>query len=121
MGISIHSQGFDLGADIHRRIKQQLARRMGRIDDEVMSVEVYLSDVKGPRGGDKDKKSVMRACLAGLPPVSVTAVHGRLEVAIDRSAWRLKRAVVKATRRQRRIEARKVRKLHRWACEANPI
>ena len=68
MGTSIHSQDFDLGADIHSRIKQQLERRMGRIDDEVMSVEVYLSDVNGPRGGDKDKKSVMRASLAGLPP-----------------------------------------------------
>ena len=121
MGISIHSQGFELGAEIHDRIKRQLARRLGRIDGDVMSVEIYLSDVNGPRDGAEYKKAVMRASLAGQPPVSVTAVHGRLEVAIDRSARRLKRAMAKATRRHRRIEGNKVRKFRRLAYEAIPV
>ena len=119
MHIKIQSQGFELTAGIEARVQQQLHRALNRFGDDVLAVDVYLSDVNGPRGGS-DKKALMRASLRGLPPISVSTEHSDLYVAINRSAKRTQRTLRRALRKSRRIEPRRVLGLRRLLMELSP-
>ena len=92
MNAIIHARDFTITPAIRHWIERQLESALQRFDGEVTGVDVYLSDVNGPRGGD-DKKVVMRTRLRGLPPVNVITQCGDLYVAISRSAKRLRRGV----------------------------
>lgn len=107
MHIQIQSQGFEVTAAIEARVQRQLHRALNRFGEDVLAVDVYLSDVNGPRGGC-DKKALMRASLRGLPPISVSTEHGDLYVAITRNAKRMQRTLRRALRKSRRIEPRRV-------------
>lgn len=114
MQTRIHTQGFDPTSPIVARVKRQIARNLGRFEGEVLGVDVYLSGGHGPRGG-AEMKAVMRASLKGLPPVSVSAVHSDLYVAISRSSKRLQRAARRAITRSRRAAPRRGLDLRRLA------
>jgi ribosome-associated translation inhibitor RaiA len=119
MYTKIQTQGFDLTAAIEARVEQQVNRALGRFGDDVLAVDVYLSDVNGPRGGS-DKKALMRASLRGLPPISVSTEHRDLYVAISRNAKRMRRALGRALRKSRRIESRRVVGLRRLLLDPAP-
>ena len=116
MNTNIRAQGFDLLPSIEQRVHRQLSRSAGRFERELMSVDVYLSDINGPRGG-ADKKVVMRANLTNLPPISISTRHADLYVAIDRTARRLERNVNRALRKSRRLQPRKVLRLKQYGWE----
>lgn len=116
MKAKIQSQSFPLTTAIQNWIENQLQRNLQRFDAEVLQVDVYLSDLNGPRGG-KDSKVVMRANLAGLSPVTVVTEHDELYVAVSRSAKRLRRAVKRSLHKNRRLEPRKVFDLRRRSLE----
>ena len=120
MRIQVHTQGFPLTTAIENRVQRQAARSLSRFEGELLALTAYLSDVNGPRGG-VDKKVVMRASMAGLPPVSIATEHSDLYVAIDRTVKRLRRAVRRSLGRSRRVEPRKLLRLRRLALEANPV
>ena len=67
MNTSIQSQGFQLTEAIEASAKEHVGQHLHRMDADITSVDVFLSDVNGPRGGD-DKRVVMRATIRGLTP-----------------------------------------------------
>ncbi len=102
MNIYMHSQDFGITPSIGRRIQSQLQRALGPYEEEIMSIEVYLTDQNGPRGG-ADKRCLLRISVRGLPPASAHATHGDLYVAIDRSARKLRRLVKRSLAKRRRF------------------
>ena len=116
MYVKIQSQSFTVTPAMQNWIEHRLARGMSRFDSELQQVDVYLSDLNGPRGGD-DIRVVMRASLDGLPPVSVSCEHQDLYTAANRCAKRLRRAVQKVLKRSRRLQPRKVIDLRRRSLE----
>lgn len=116
MQTRIHSQGFTLTDSIQTQVERQVSRNLRRHDRDIIALDVYLSDINGPRGGD-DMKVVMRASLGGLPPVSVSTEHGDLYVAISRGARRLQRAVKRVIRKSRRLAPRRIIDLRRLTPE----
>ena len=112
MQTRIHTQGFELTGAIRDRVERHTARNLNRYGEELLGVDVYLSDVNGPRAGD-DKKAVVRASLRGLPPISISTEHNDLYVAISRSAKRMQRAVKRSLRKSHRVEPRRVLELRR--------
>ena len=112
MHAKIQSQGFEVTAAIEAKVQRQLNRVLDRFGADILAVDVFLSDVNGPRGGS-DKKALMRASLRGLPPISISTEHRVLYVAISRSAKRMQRAVRRNLRKSRRIEPRRVLGLRR--------
>ena len=116
MKARIHTQAYTLTSSIQYWIDRQVERNLQRFEGEVLAVEVYLSDLNGPRGGD-DNRVVMRASLRGLPSVTVITDHQDLYVAVSRSARRLQRAVKRSLRKSRRVEPRKVLALRRQTPE----
>ena len=119
MNTIIRTRDFTVTPAIRHWIDRQLERALQRFDGEVTGVEVYLSDVNGPRGGD-DKKVVMHTRLRGLPPVSVITRGGDLYVAISRCAKRLRRGVKRTVTKGRRVRPGKVLGLRRQVLETSP-
>ncbi|TDG11829.1 hypothetical protein E2F43_15780 [Seongchinamella unica] len=119
MYTAIQSQGYEVTAAIEARIQQQVTRALNRFGEDVLAVDIFLSDVNGPRGGD-DKKVLMRASLRGLPPISVSTAHRDIYVAIGRNAKRMQRAVRRALRKSKRIEPRRVLGFRRLVIDAIP-
>jgi ribosome-associated translation inhibitor RaiA len=119
MQTRIHSQGFDPTRPILARVERQIGRNLRRFEGELLGIDVYLSANNAPRGGDA-MKAVMRASLRGLPPVSVSAEHSDLYVAISRSSKRLQRAVKRTINRSRRVEPRRVIGLRRVSFDPLP-
>ena len=66
---------------------------LGRFADHVTRVEVHLSDVNGQKAGDKDKRVMMEARIAGRQPLAVTDEAGSLHQAIDGATQKLKRSL----------------------------
>lgn len=65
-------------ADVAAEVEAVLARYQGRIT----RVEVFLSDVNGPKGGD-DHRCVVEARVAHRHPVAVTHEAGSSEDALS--------------------------------------
>lgn len=92
MRLHIHGQGLTFGGAERERVERRFGFALGRFGDSVGRVTVHLVDVNGPRGGaDKRCRAVVE--VAGHRPVVVEDADARLEVAIDRAADRVGRAV----------------------------
>lgn len=66
---------------------------LGRFSDHVTRVEIHLSDVNGQKAGDRDKRVMMEARIAGRQPLAVTDEAGSLHQAIDGATQKLKRSL----------------------------
>ncbi len=113
MNVKIHSQGFQITRGIEGRVLRQVQRNLRRFEGDLVSLTAFMSDANGPRGG-VDKKVVMHANMAGMPPISVATQHSDLYVAIDRTVKRLRRAVQRSLAKSRRVQPRKVLRLRRF-------
>lgn len=112
MHTQIHTHGFESTEAIQQRVYRQLVRNLRRHEDEIVTVEAFLS---GSSPSGEGMKAVMRASLRGLPPVTVTSEHENLYVAINRAAKRLQRAVRRSITKGRRVEPRRLLGLRRQA------
>lgn len=59
-----------------------LKNSLGRFDEEVTRLEVFLSDENGNRNAGDDKKCVLEARLKGANPVVVTTISATLHQAV---------------------------------------
>ena len=103
MNVRIQTQGFSLtpaiGAHVHKQMQATLLRYAG----EVMSADVFLKDLNGPRGGH-DKQAIVRLQLRRNGSFAVSTTHEDLYKAIDLSARRAHRTVRKTVNRKQHIE-----------------
>ena len=105
MRVRIQAQGFDLTPAIAARINERVDRMLSRFAEELISVDVYLKDLNGPRGGH-DKQVIIRTQVRHLSPVSVSTTHEDLYKAINVGARRCMRAVRRAIGRKRLVRSR---------------
>jgi len=117
MKVRIQSQGFTLTPTISARAHKRLSGLLDRYDEEVISVDVYLKDLNGPKGG-YDKQAIIRVQLRHLPPVSISTTHTDLYKAIDVSVRRLLRSVRRTVTRKKLINRRGLQYLATVAGEA---
>ena len=110
MNISVKSQTFSLTPAIEDQVRERLGRALARFDEHVVSVDVTLKDLNGPRGGS-DKQMLVLIGLRRGRVVPVEVAHADMYTAIQRSADRAKRAVKRALNKHRRINKRALRRL----------
>ena len=99
MNTRVQAQGFSLTPAIAARAHRQIGRALKRFAENVLSVDVYLKDINGPRGGD-DKQALVRVQLKHRAPVMIETTHDDLYAAIDLSARRVRRTVRRALGRK---------------------
>jgi hypothetical protein len=52
-------------------LEERVRERLGRFEERLTHVEIHVSDVNGPRGGDADLRCTLEARISGLAPVAV--------------------------------------------------
>ncbi len=79
--------------DVTARVESVIGDFIERFADRITRVEVFLSDVNGPKHGAKDKRCVMEARVAGAAPVAASDEAPSLVEAIDGAGAKLQRAL----------------------------
>ncbi|KPK38621.1 MAG: hypothetical protein AMJ69_08015 [Gammaproteobacteria bacterium SG8_47] len=92
MLIAIQSRGFSLTPALRAYVQNRLGFTLTRGADRVRRIDVRLSDVNGPRGGD-DKRCLIVVKLQGLANVVIEDTQSDLYTAIDRAAARAGRTL----------------------------
>ena len=110
MNISTTAQGFELSAAIDAFVRDALRSGLRRFSEDIISVDVYLKDTNGPRGG-VDKQVVMKFQLRNRQKVALTTSRENLYGAIKVSVQRAKRAIRRSLRKARRVERQSLRGL----------
>jgi ribosome-associated translation inhibitor RaiA len=75
------------------RVESIVADAVDRFTDRITRIEVHLNDENGDKHGDRDKRCVMEARVAGLAPIVVRHQAPTLREAIDGAAEKLERAL----------------------------
>ncbi len=62
MNITATAQGFDLSTSIDSFVRDELQAALGRFNEGIVSVDVFMKDINGPKGG-VDKQVLTRIQL----------------------------------------------------------
>lgn len=103
MIISTSSHNILLTRELDEFVAGTLNNGLDRLSDDILSVDVFLKDINGPKGG-VDKQVVMRLHLRNRRQLVIETVDANLHAAIRRGAKRAKRAVRRSLRKSRRFE-----------------
>ena len=103
MIISTSSHNIQLSRELDEFVSSTLQGSLERLADDVVSVDVFLKDLNGPKGGI-DKQAVIRIHMRGRREIAIETAHENLAAAIRIGAKRAKRAVRRSLRKARRIE-----------------
>ncbi len=94
MFIQIHADN-QVPSDNERdtRLEEQIKQRLARFEGRITDVEVHMSDINGPRGGNADKRASMEARVNGIPPVAVIEEGNDVDRAVIGAAKKAVRAL----------------------------
>src|SRR5437763_5841760 len=85
-----HIDGSDALSD---RVTAEVEAALDRFGDQVIRVIVQLNDTNSHKSGDRDKRCLMEARIAGHQPVAVSHEAPSLEAAIAAAAEKLERSL----------------------------
>ncbi len=110
MNANLETHGFSLTRAIAAHVHTRLDESLGRYADDIVSVDVFLRDTNGPKGGD-DKTALFRVRLRDGQAVTIASVHADVYAATRISARRARRAVGRALKKSQRLARRELRLL----------
>ena len=113
MRICLQAQGFELTSAIDSHVRTQLAKNLGPMDEQIIAVNVFLSDINGPKGG-KDKKALISVQLISRLSVRIETVHTDLYAAVSVASRRTKHTAKRTLQRHNKIEKAQLRKLRHF-------
>ena len=102
MQFHIHSKNFSLTDALRSHIERRLHFDLARFQPLVRRIEVRLSDVNGPRGG-QDKCCQVRVRLGAHADVVVEDTEADFYHALNRALGRSARAVSRRIERAKRL------------------
>ena len=108
MNIRIQAKDFPLTPGLRNDATLQVERALARFDSRIVNVDVFLSDVNGPKGGP-DKVCTIRVQLPNRTTVPIETTESDLYSAIRQSAARARRAVRRTLAKQQRLEPKAIR------------
>mgnify|MGYP001818230079 FL=1 len=103
MNITIRAQHFELSDPIRSFVHDKLESALSRFGDDVLSVDVFCTDVNGPKGGP-DKRVVLRIQLRRRHQVTVESLHHDLYIAISKCSGKARRVVRRKIRKFRKVQ-----------------
>jgi len=101
--VSIMAQEYQDGASIDAFVRHEIGTALGRFSDEIVSVDVFMKDTNGPKGG-LDKQVLLRIRMRGGQQFALHTTKDNLYAATRTSAKRAKRAVRRCLGKSQRIE-----------------
>jgi len=111
--LHLESQGFELTPAIREHVERQLGFNLANFESHTMSIDVFLRDINGPKGG-ADKKALIHVRLEMRQGIKVECTRSDLYAAITLAARQAKRAVRRALSKQRRMEKLALRHMRQY-------
>jgi len=102
MNITTRAQDFEMTSAIDQFVRDRMHTALGRIDSDVIAVDVYMKDENGPKGG-VDKRVIIRVRLRNRQVFAVDTARDDLYAAIEHGVKRTKRVIRRQLRKSRRI------------------
>ena len=94
MFIQIHADNqVPSDSDRDLRLEDQIRQRLARFEGRITDVEVHVSDINGPRGGNADLRCSMEARINGIPPVAAIDQGDSVDRAVIGAAKKVVRAI----------------------------
>ena len=84
------ARGVDVTTDW---MEEEILDSLGRFSEQLVRVEVHLTDQNGEKPGTDDQRCVMEARLAGLKTVAVTHSAGNIHDAYNGALTKLNRSL----------------------------
>lgn len=81
---------------LHSKVERILLQELKHLTADITRVEVHLSVENSIKNGDNDKRCLLEARVAGLPPISAEHRAATVELAVSGAAQQLARAVKSA-------------------------
>jgi putative sigma-54 modulation protein len=100
MKIQVNARHLAMSKELKKYVKRRLKFALGSRFDQVQRVEVTLSDINGPKGGE-DKRCQMLLKIKGQTDVVIEDIQSQVHTAIDRAANRASQTVTKRLDRLR--------------------
>jgi hypothetical protein len=92
--IQIHADNqVDSDNERDSRLEEQIRQRLARFEGRITDVEVHVSDVNGPRGGNSDLRCSIEARVNGIPPVAAIDEGDTVDRAVIGAAKKVVRAL----------------------------
>lgn len=113
MKIHLETQGFEATPAIKQHVLKQLKFNLANFDSHIMSVDVFLRDINGPKGG-ADMKALLQVKLESRHAVKVESTRTDLYAAVVLAARQAKRAVRRTISKQRRMEKLALRQMRQF-------
>ena len=108
MNITTRAQDFELTRAIDQFARDCLTSSLARIDEELVSIDLFMKDANGPRGG-VDKQVLIRVHMRNRQQIALVTTHEDMYAAIKKGVKRTKRAVRRQIRKARSFEKRSLR------------
>src|SRR3954451_2155906 len=94
MQVEVNTDNHITGSDeLSRQVEAEVEGALGRFGDQIIRVIVQLNDTNSHKSGDRDKRCLMEARIAGHQPVAVSHEAATLEGAIGVTAEKLERSL----------------------------
>lgn len=110
MKMQLQTQGFTLTPAIDAHVRKQINFNLANFEGHVLSTEVFLRDVNGPKGGN-DKKALICVKLSSRIIVKVERTRSDLYAAMSLAARQAKRSVKRSLNKHRRMEKLALREM----------
>lgn len=92
--IQIHADNqIDSDNERDSRLEEQIRQRLARFEGRITDVEVHVSDVNGPRGGNADLRCSIEARVNGIAPVAAIDEGNTVDRAVIGAAKKVVRAL----------------------------
>jgi hypothetical protein len=94
MQVQVHTDNHFTGREaLVSQVEAEVEGTLGRFEDRLTRVEVFIGDENGPKHGSDDKRCLMEGRLAGHPPVTATHHAATVDAAVQGAAEKLERAI----------------------------
>lgn len=107
----IHSKDIEVDDVLREHIERRTLMSFSRLSERIARVEIYLSDLNGPRGG-VDKHCKIEVHLTNLPLAVLDDLDSDVIRLVDRALARTTRLVSKRLERAQQVQR------HRFSTEA---
>ena len=112
MKIDLRAKNVELSPTLREYVVRRLGFALGARAEHIQAVQVMLSDINGPKGG-QDKRCRLLIRLRGLKDIVVEDYQTRLRTAVDRAAARASHTLARRLMKGQSKSLSRYR--HQWA------
>lgn len=109
MLVTLRTQGVELNEDLSREAQRRLTFALDRHQHHLTEVNVFISDLNGPRGG-VDKLCQVTAALKGMPPLTILEQTQNVLTGLTRAGRRLALRIDRRNKHRRSMRLRTLQK-----------